>query len=139
MYDWVRPDLEGNPRPINIEHAFNNLNFERKGSRVKEELISLPRLIEEKKDFRVIHLPTHKEHFYDVHRMEFINEVMVKTNNICHVLMLVEGESIIVKINDGEERRFNYAETFIIPAAADSYQLINKSGKMVKVIKAFIK
>jgi len=139
MYDWVRPDLDGKPRPINIEHAFNNLNFERKGSRVKEELISSPRVIEENTYYTLIHLPTHHEHFYDVHRIEFINEVTVRTNNACHVLMLVEGESIVVKTKNGKERRFNYAESFIIPAGADSYQLINGSGKMVKVIKAFVK
>ncbi|HSV11050.1 MAG TPA: ROK family protein [Hanamia sp.] len=139
MYDWVRPDLQGNPRPINIKHAFNNLDFERKGSRVKEELISSPVVIEENDNYRLIHLPTHKEHFYDVHRIEFVHEATIKTNNSCHVLMLVEGESIIVKTIDGTEKRFNYAETFIIPAAAESYQLINESGKMVKVIKAFIK
>lgn len=139
MYDWVRPDLDGKPRPINIEHAFHNLNFERKGSRVKEELISSPLVIEANDHYTLIHLPTHHEHFYDVHRIEFINEVTVRTNNACHVLMLVEGESIVVKTKNGEERQFNYAETFIIPAGADSYQLINRSGKMVKVIKAFVK
>ena len=139
MYDWVRPDLEGNPRPINIDHAFNNLDFERKGSRVKEELISSPAVIEENEHYRLVHLPTHKEHFYDVHRMEFLGEATINTNNTCHVLMLVEGKSIIVKTKDGTERKFNYAESFIIPAAAESYQLINESGKMVKVIKAFVK
>jgi predicted NBD/HSP70 family sugar kinase/mannose-6-phosphate isomerase class I len=139
MYDWVRPDLEGNPRPINIEHAFNNLNFQRKGSRVKEELISLPAMIEENEHYRLIHLPTHKEHFYDVYRIEFVHQATIKTNNKCHVLMLVEGESIIVKTMDGTEKRFNYAETFIIPAAAESDQLFNQSGKIAKVIKAFIK
>lgn len=139
MYDWVRPDLDGNPRPINIEHAFKNLDFDRKGNRVKEELISLPAVVEENVHYRLVHLPTHKEHFYDVHRIEFVNEVTVRTNDRCHVLMLVEGESIIVKTKNGKERQFNYAETFIIPAAAESYQLTNESGKMVKVIKAFIK
>jgi predicted NBD/HSP70 family sugar kinase/mannose-6-phosphate isomerase class I len=139
MYDWVRPDLDGNPRPINIDHGFNNLDFKRKGSRVKEELISLPAVIEENEHYRLVHLPTHKAHFYDVHRIEFANEATMDTNNICHVLMLVEGESILVKTKDGTERRFNYAETFIIPAAAESYQLINESGKIAKVIKAFVK
>ncbi|MGN6533889.1 MAG: ROK family protein [Ginsengibacter sp.] len=139
MYDWVRPDLEGNPRPINIDHAFNNLDFERKGSRVEEELISLPTVVEENEGYRLVHLPTHKEHFYDVDRIEFVNEATIHTHNTCHVLMLVEGESIIVKTTDGTERRFNYAETFIIPAAAESYLLINESGKIAKVIKAFVK
>lgn len=139
MYDWVRLDLEGKPRPINIEHAFNNLNFNRKGTVAKEELISTPRVIQATDQYQLIHLPTHSDHFYDVHRIEFLKEVTVNCNNSCHVLMLVEGSSVIVKTNNGVERSFNYAETFIIPAAAGSYQLINESAKMAKVIKAFIK
>jgi mannose-6-phosphate isomerase class I len=47
MYDWVRLDLEGNPRPINIDHAFNNLDFNRKGKQVYRELISKPQVIEQ--------------------------------------------------------------------------------------------
>jgi len=139
MYDWVRLDLNGKPRPINIEHAFNNLNFDRKGEGVKKELISAPTILEKNEEYQIVHLPTHPEHFYDVHRIEFTNIAKIKTNDQCHVLMLVEGNSIIVKTKNGDSQRFNYAETFIIPAAAGWYELINESGGLVKVIKAFIK
>ena len=139
MYDWIRLDLKGNPRPINIEHAFNNLNFDRKGKIVKDELISKPSVLKESDQYTLIHLPTHKEHFYDVHRIEFTKQVEIKTEDRCHVLMLVEGTSIKVKTASGFTRHFNYAETFIIPAAAESYQLINENDDHVKVIKTFIK
>lgn len=139
MYDWVRLDLEGKPRPINIEHAFNNLNFERKGSRVQQELISKQAVIEEGKGWQLIHLPTHQEHFYDVHRIEFDQEITIETNNICQVMMLVEGQSISIETLDGTKQRFAFAETFVVPAAARSYKLTNLGKTRAKVIKAFLK
>ncbi|MEN0053789.1 MAG: class I mannose-6-phosphate isomerase [Mucilaginibacter sp.] len=139
MYDWLRLDLDGNPRPINIEHAFNNLDFSRKGQKVQDELISKQTVIEQGADWQLVHVPTHKEHFYDVHRMEFDKEISVETNNQCHVMMLVEGEAVAVKTDDGTEQVFAYAETFVVPAAAKSYVLTNKGQSRAKVIKAFLK
>ena len=139
MYDWVRPDLNGKPRPINIEHAFNNLNFERKGKKVKEELLSKPKLLRSGGDWEIIHLPTHADHFYDVHRLEFSTIMNIETENLCHVLMLVEGDRLGVKTADGSTAEFNFAETFVLPAAAKAYQLINLGTGKLKVIKAFLK
>jgi predicted NBD/HSP70 family sugar kinase/mannose-6-phosphate isomerase class I len=139
MYDWLRLDLNGEPRPININHAFKNLDFTRKGSKVREELFSKPQILEEGKDWRIIHLPTHAGHFYDVHRIEFLQDIDIETNNQCHVLMLVEGSSVLVKTKNGAIQVFHYAETFVIPAAAGAYQLINQGSTEIKLIKAFVK
>ncbi len=139
MYDWVRPDLNGNPRPINIDHAFNNLRFELKGERVAQELVSKPYVLEHNEQYELIHYPTHADHFYDVHRIDFSEKVSLKTNDQCHVMMLVEGASITVKTKDGKAQRFNYAETFVIPADAEAYEMINEGETMARVIKAFIK
>jgi mannose-6-phosphate isomerase class I len=139
MYDWLRLDLDGNPRPINIDHAFNNLDFERKGSLVKTELIAKPRVIEEYAGFRLVHLPTHPEHFYDVHRIEFDKDVLIETNDCCHVMMLVEGQAVCLETADGSRHQFAFAETFVIPAAAQNYRLINLGKTTAKVIKAFLK
>ena len=38
MYDWLRLDLQGKPRPLNIQRAFDNLYFERRGELVEREL-----------------------------------------------------------------------------------------------------
>lgn len=138
MYDWLSLDLNGEPRPINIEHAYHNLKFDRKGDMVARELISQQAVIDEGKDWQLVHLPTHHEHFYDVERIEFDHEMFIDTEQRCHVLMLVEGTSVSVQVN-GESHCFNYAETFIIPAAAGEYKLINHDVQRAKVIKAFLK
>ena len=138
MYDWLRLDLNGEPRAINIEHAYKNLKFERQGERVKKELISKPALIEGSNNHEVWHLPTHAEHFYDVHRLEFDKEITISTQDSCNVLMLVEGTSVLVKIGN-DTHQFHYAETFVIPAAAQTYTIINEGSSRAKVVKAFIK
>ncbi|TDW95933.1 ROK family protein [Dinghuibacter silviterrae] len=139
MYDWLRLDLDGKPRPINIAHAFQNLHFERKGDKVRQELLSRPLVLEEREDYRLVHLPTHPDHFYDVHRLEFCKEITITTGNQCHVLMLVEGNALWVWTPMGEKKRFHFAETFVLPAAAGSYMLQAEGDAPIKVVKAFIK
>ncbi len=139
LYDWMRLDLEGNPRPINLERGFENLNFERKGERVRAELVSRPEILAEGEDWRLVHLPTHPDHFYDVCRYEFEHEIRAETSGSPHVMSLVEGQSLILETESGRRQRFNYAETFVVPAAAGAYRLINEGSDRVRVICAFLK
>jgi mannose-6-phosphate isomerase class I len=139
MYDWLRLDLDGRPRPLNVQRAFDNLNFQRKGERVEAELISKPRELAAGTGWKLIHLPTHPAHFYDVHRFDFTTSVDATTDGSCHVMSLVEGQSIILETERGYRQPFNYAETFVVPAAAGRYRLLNTGGPEAKVIKAFLK
>ncbi len=139
MYDWVRLDLDGRPRPINIDHGMKNADFSRQGQKVAEEFISKPYIMEETPDYTLEHLPTHPLHFYDVHRYAFDKEITVETNNKCHVWMLVEGTSVILETADGMKQRFNYAETFVIPADAQSYKIRNEGPGKALMLKSFVK
>ncbi len=138
MYDWLRVDIDGKPRPINIERGMENLVFERSGDEVEKELISKPKTIACNSDMELQHLPTHEKHLYDVHRFKINTSVRIKTDNQAHVLSLVEGEKMEIITNDSTSI-FHYAESFIIPAATEEYTIKNLTKEPVMVIKAFVK
>ncbi len=139
MYDWMRLDLDGRPRPLNIERALENLCFERKGEQVQRELISRPRVLASDEDWKVVHLPTHPAHFYDLHRLEFPGAIRASTQGSPHVLNLVEGASVVLEIPGAPPRRFAGCETFVVPAATGDYRLRSPTGQRLKVLQAFLK
>jgi mannose-6-phosphate isomerase class I len=139
MYDWLRPDLSGRQRQLNIKRAMDNLFFERKGSYVSEKLISKPVLIQSGKEWQKWHLPTHETHLYDVHRIHFKTFAVIPTEDKCLVMSLVEGRSITVETERGIRQKFNYAETFVIPAAAGSITVINNADGYAIIVIAFVK
>lgn len=139
IYDWLRRDLDGRPRVLNIGRGLENLDWTRRGARIRAELVARPRVLETYANGQLVHLPTHAEHFYDVHRLEFGDTVEVSTNGSCHVLNVVEGEGVILETQNGQSRGFHFAETFVIPAAAERYRLTNVGRHPARVVKAFLK
>jgi mannose-6-phosphate isomerase class I len=139
MYDWQRPDLDGKPRPLNIVRGMDNLFFDRKGDYVNANLIAKQELIDEGSDWQVYHLPTHETHSYDVHRYHFQGVIEILTNNKFLVMSLTEGQAIEVETMNGLKETFCYAETFVIPAAAQSVRITNNSLSQAVLVMAFMK
>lgn len=138
MYDWVRPGLDGKPRPINVEHGFKNVYFDRKGERIEKEFISKPIVIKEFPNGRKVSLSTHEEHFYAVDRYEFTGEIEIETLGQCHICMLVEGD--IAEVSAGQNnQKFKYAETFVIPANVPKYKINHVGRTRAFLVVSYVK
>ena len=74
---------------------------------MKRELVSHPALLDKGADWELWHLPTHRNHSYDVHRYKLNTSVEVATQGKCHVLNLVEGESAEVETAGGSRFRLS--------------------------------
>jgi mannose-6-phosphate isomerase class I len=139
IYDWIRKDLEGKLRPLNIERAWQNLYFERQEEWVRQNLCPAPQVVRQGPGWKEFFCGTHERLFYSIHRFEFDREVAATTEDRCHVLNVVEGEAVILETKNGRPVRFNFGETFIIPAAAENYTLTPVGDKQCKVVVAFVK
>lgn len=138
MYDWVRPGLDGKPRPINVEHGFKNVYFDRKGERIEKEFISKPSISKEFSNGKKVSLPTHEEHFYAVDRYEFTGEIEIETLGQCHICMLVEGD--IAEVSAGQNnQKFKYAETFVIPANVPKYKINHLGSTKAFLVVSYVK
>ncbi|UII74770.1 class I mannose-6-phosphate isomerase [Flagellimonas sp. HMM57] len=139
MYDWQRLDLDGSPRPLNIERAFRNLNFDRKGDVVKNTLVSKTTVKSSGTNWQILDLSTHPDHFYKIERYEFEDTIEIMSNDQCHIMMLVEGTSVILEVDETIQGAFNYAETFAVPAAISKYSLKNCGHQTAKVVVSYVK
>jgi hypothetical protein len=139
MYDWLRMDLNGRPRNLNIDRASENLFYNRKGEYVSEQLKSKPVMLSEGEGWSRWHLPTHETHLYDVMRYSIRSSVDIRTGNKCLVMNLVEGQSVNVETQRGMKQKISYAETFVVTAAAETVRITNIAGDEAIIVMAFVK
>lgn len=139
IYDYLRRDLDGKLRPIHIERAWENIDFTRQTSWVRQNLMPSPRLLRCGEGWSEYLIGEHPLLFFAIHRVEFGDQFADDTAGVrFHVLNLVEGEQIVVE-SDAGEHPLHYAETLVIPAATGRYRLRNSARGVCKVLKAFVK
>ncbi len=139
LYDWLRSALDGRPRPLNIERAFANLDFALQGDAVRA-LLSRPLTLRDDVDCRVEQLPTHQRHFYDIFRLTLRRAIDCCTDGSPQVLMVTAGEGVLLHAEGlAEPRRFNFAETFIVPAACETFRLSACGDDLVTVVRACLR
>jgi len=144
LWDWGRLDIDGRPRPINIDHGRNVIQWNRTTDWVRQNLINRVTKISEGDGWTEESTGLHEREFIETRRHWFSKKVNHNTNGGVNVLNLVEGREIIVESPDDSFEPFiiHYAETFIVPASVGAYTIRpygESEGKLCATIKAYVR
>jgi mannose-6-phosphate isomerase class I len=144
LWDWARADLDGNPRPLHLDHGAANICWNRRTEWVQDQLINRVELIASGPRWREERTGLHPLEFIETRRHWFTGPVEHDTHGNVNVLNLVQGDSAVVESPTSSFAPFevHYAETFIVPAAVGRYTVrpaVGSSSQELATIKAFIR
>ena len=144
LYDWGRVNLDGKPRPINLDHGIANIQWNRTTEWSRENLVNRIEKIAEGDGWTEERTGLHEREFIETRRHWFTRKVQHHTNGGVNVIALVEGDEIVVEsMHDAfDPFTVHYAEVFIVPAAVGAYT-IRPAGKdpdkPCATVKAFVR
>jgi mannose-6-phosphate isomerase len=144
MWDWDRMGLDGMPRPVHLEHASRNIQWERNTEWVEKELLHQVEQVGSGPGWTEERTGLHELEFIEVRRHWFTEAVQHHTNGTVNVLNLVEGAGALVESPDGKFQPFtvSYAETVIVPAAVGAYTvrpLGEGNTQPLATVKAYVR
>ena len=141
MYDYLRLDLDGIPRPIHSYHGERVLKKERNTKWINENVVQKPRTVREGEGFKESIIGEHDLLYFSLRHLEFEKEIEDNTNGKFHVLSLVNGHSVVVESIDNPELCYkqNYMDIIVVPASVGRYRIRNLSGCPVTIHKTMLK
>lgn len=144
LWDWARLGLDGLPRPINIKHGSNVIQWDRQTDFVRNQLVNHVEQVAHGDGWKEERTGLHENEFIETRRHWFTKEVAHHTGGGVNVLNLIEGDEAIIESPSGAFKPFvvHYAETFIIPAFVGEYTIRpygESEGKMCGTIKAYVR
>jgi len=144
LWDWGRLGLDGKPRPINIEHGKNVIDWSRTKNWTASNLINQIEPLESGDGWRSEKTGLHQREFIETRRHWFTEKVKHHSVNGVQVFNVIEGREIQVESVDNHFKPmvFHYAETFIVPASAGDIIISphgESVGKECATIKAYVR
>lgn len=144
LWDWQRLGLDGKPRPINVQRGKQVLNWDCDTAYAEAQLVNNVKVVDQGEGWVEEKTGLHNSEFIETRRHTFSVPVIHYTEESVNVLNLVDGDEIIVEspTNAFEPMIIHYAETFIIPAAVETYRIRPygaSEGKECITIKASVR
>jgi mannose-6-phosphate isomerase class I len=128
MYDYLRKDFDGKPRPIHTYHGDKVLDSSRTKEWVNQNLVNGgSRVVRSGEGWEEFVVGEHDLLYFSLRNMRFIDRIEDNTNGSFHVLTLVDGEQALIRSKAHPEYSFvqNYLDIVAVPAAFGEYEIIN--------------
>jgi mannose-6-phosphate isomerase class I len=141
MYDYLRADLDGIPRPIHTWHGEQVVRRERKANWVQENLVKKPVLVRNGEGWAEYIVGEHDLLYFSLRRLEFEKSIEEDTNGKFHVLTLVDGEKVVIQSTENPEHQYvqNYLDIITVPAGFGKYKIVNLGNQPVCIHKTMLK
>ena len=141
LYDYLRKDLDGTPRPIHSIHGKNVLATDRRRSKIDGWLRPKPQTIREGDGWKEEIVGECDLIYFSLRRLSFDHNISDCTNGKFHVLTLVEGDEVLVYSKANPECCFHqkFMDIVVVPASMGEYGIINLGKTPCKVHKTLLK
>lgn len=144
LWDWDRLGLDGQPRPVHLEHGSEVIQWDRDTEWTESNLVNDVTEIASGEGWREERTGLHEREFIETRRHWFSQLVLHRTGGSVNVLNLIEGREALVESpsNAFEPYVVHYAETFIIPAQIEEYTIRpygESEGQEIATIKAYVR
>lgn len=142
LYDYLRKDLNGNPRPIHSIHGKNVLVTERRRAQIDGVLRPKPRVIRSGNGWKEEIIGEHDLIYFSLRRFTFDRSIADTTQGVkFHVLVLVKGDEILIYAKADPTRCYHarFMDMVVIPASLGDYGIINLGKTPCQVTKTMLK
>lgn len=143
MYDYLRLDLDGNPRPIHSYYGEMNLNHDMRADYVNANLVNgRKRTLRSGEGWEEYVVGECDQLYFSLRNERFTDKIEDDTVDNFHVLTLVDGEEIEVRSKSDPTLRYEqkFLDMVVVPASMGEYEIINKKpGTVVTLHKTLLK
>ena len=141
LYDYLRSDLDGNPRPIHSIHGKNVLVTDRRRSRIDGVLRPKPVTVRQGDSWKEEIVGEHELIYFSLRRLSFEHDISDNTDGKFHVLVLVEGDEVLICSKSDPTLCYHqkHMDMIVVPASMGEYEIINLGKIPCRITKTMLK
>lgn len=141
LYDYLRMDLDGKPRPIHSYYGRKVLAHERDSAFVNARLCTEPRLIDSGDGWEEYLVGEDPLVYYSCRQLRFEKYCSGDVKDRFHVIALVDGEKVTVRSVSNPDLCYHldYLDIVVIPNDVGKYEIVNEGQQPVVIYKVQVK